>query len=131
MRGLRGIIEDCTPGADWSWHNVAAALNPKCWAYSPEGWRELASIPKPPMPTPVLTPPDPRMVPVDEADAQATIDAIIAQNKAAQDEQYLRFFETVPEIPVEPASPWLWITLAGAGILAFSMMGGRRRRGYA
>lgn len=121
--GLRGIIEDCTPRAAWRWHNIMGALNPKCWSYSPAGWAELAAIPRPPEPTPALMPPDLRIVPRDEQDARATIDAIIAQNKAAQDQQLLEFFRRVPEIPPEavPSPPWwLWLGVGGLGIWAIA-----------
>jgi hypothetical protein len=140
MSGLGATAEEiarCAPRADF-WGNIIPALDPECWVYSPEAWRQMASLPQLPAPTVTLPPPSSNLPPKDAADAQAQIDAIIAQNKAAQDEQYQRYFESVAPIPEDRSGGWadaltgggtnwwLWLGLGGAALLAFS--GGRRRR---
>ncbi len=140
--GMGATAVDCAPQADWSLHNFIAAFNPGCWKYSPEAWSEMAQFPSPPQPVPVLTPPDLRMVPIDAADAEATRDAIIAQNKAAQNQQYADFFRSVERVGPECEGAYLnrdgswscpsevnwvlWLGLAAGAFFALSVWSGRR-----
>ena len=136
-RGLGATAEQiarCTPKADfWSWGTWVAALDPECWAYSPDAWRQMASIPQLPAPVVNLPPPPSNLPPASASEAQATVDSIIAQNKAAQDAQYQQFFESVNPIPEygNATGGMGWMALAGIGVLGvviLSSFTGRRRR---
>ena len=121
------FAERCAPGATFG-HNLIAAFDPTCWSYSPGAWAEMAQLPQPSQPKPVLTPPSSILTtaPTSGEAAQQTVDAIVAQNKTAQNQQMLDFFQTVPEIGTSGDNTLLWA--AGAvGTVSLILILRRRR----
>jgi len=138
---------DCSNASGSAWGALVAAFNPKCFAYSPAAWAEMAQFVPPPAP---VAPPavasalSSSPAPLTQAEYDAELNASIAAGVAATQAQNLASFQSQGTVCasgeslaadgvtcVAPTSSWwLYGALALVGVFAMVSLGGGSARRY-
>jgi len=110
-----GVIQsnqtpDCTNWFTW-------LIDSDCWVASPSEW---AAYPTPPAPLPPTAPTGSVLTvpPASGAEAQSTVNQLVAQTTAANQQQASDFFSTVQGLP----STLSWGALLGIGVAGAALL---------
>lgn len=106
--------QTCAPTGEL-WHDLRAAFDGNCFAFSPDTWGVIAAL-KPPPPPPAVKPPaDLTTPPANQAQAEATINAVLADQMRRWQAQNQQFFNSLPDVS-ETNNTALWLAAAAAGV---------------